>query len=297
MSFSPDTGLVYLPAHDMAFGYVPVANPDVREGFANIGVALPPLPDDRATRAAIRSAAKGVLLAWDPVSQREVWRSERRGPWNGGTLATAGGLVFQGTGDGQFLAMDARTGKTLWSADNQAATLAGPVSYEAGGEQYVAVLSGYGSSFFLVGGFLAPTEGNPLNGRVNVFKLGGTAARPAIDLRRPPTPKPPTVTLSPAQYQQSALLYEHHCAICHGVAAVTGGVLPDLRRSVRLQGADEWRRVVVDGDLAPRGMPRFGRYVSAADAELIRSYVARQAVVLYEAEASQSVGRAPERAR
>jgi quinohemoprotein ethanol dehydrogenase len=116
-------------------------------------------------------------------------------------------------------------------------------------------------------------------------------------MQRVPTPKPPTVTVSPAQYRQAGLLYEHHCAICHGTAGVAGGVLPDLRRSVRLQRADEWRRVVVDGDLAPRGMPRFGRYVSAADAELIRAYVARQAVVLYEAEASQSVGRAPERAR
>ena len=118
-----------------------------------------PLPDDAAVRAAIKGASKGMLIAWDPVAQREVWRSDRRGPVNGGTLATAGGLVFQGTGDGQFLALDARTGKTLWSTDNQAATLAGPISYEIGGEQYIAVLGGYGGAFFLIEGFLAASEG------------------------------------------------------------------------------------------------------------------------------------------
>ena len=141
------------------FGYAHDANPVTREGFHNLGVAFDPLPDDAAVRAAIKSASKGMLLAWDPVAQREVWRSDRRGPWNGGTLATAGGLVFQGTGDGQFLALDARTGKTLWSTDNQAATLAGPISYEIGGEQYVAVLAGYGGSFFLIEGFVAASEG------------------------------------------------------------------------------------------------------------------------------------------
>jgi quinohemoprotein ethanol dehydrogenase len=293
MSFSPDTGLVYLPAHDMAFAYVHVASPVAREGFTNLGVALPSLPDDDAARAAIRGASKGVLLAWDPVAQREVWRSERRGPWNGGTLATAGGLVFQGTGDGQFLAMDARTGKTLWSTDNQAATLAGPITYEIEGEQYVAVLGGYGSLFFLVAGFLAPAEGNALNGRVHVFKLGAATLRPAINLQRPPTPKPPAIPLTAVAYGRAAQLYEHHCAICHGVAGVTGGVLPDLRRSLRLHSADEWRRVVVDGDLAPRGMPRFGRYVPANDAELMRAYVARQAAALYEGEMRAAKAAAP----
>ena len=166
MSYSPETGLVYLPAQDNALGYAHDPALDVREGFDNIGVAIDPLPDDEAVRAAIRSASKGMLLAWDPVAQRQVWRSDRTGPWNGGTLATAGGLVFQGTGDGQFLALDAKTGKTLWSADNQAATLAGPISFAVGDEQYVAVTAGYGGSFFLIDSFLGPAQGNPLNGRV-----------------------------------------------------------------------------------------------------------------------------------
>ena len=287
MSFSPQTGLVYLPAQDMAFGYAHDANAITRPGFNNLGLAIDPLPDDAAVRAAIKSASKGMLLAWDPIAQREVWRSDRRGPWNGGTLATAGGLVFQGTGDGQFLALDARSGTTLWSTDNQAATLAGPISYEIGGEQYVAVVGGYGGSFFLIEGFVAASEGHALNGRVYVFKLGGTASRPALNLQKPPMLKPPAIRVSADAYKRSAQLYERNCTVCHGVAAITGGVLPDLRRSIRLQDAVAWRRAVVDGDLASLGMPRFGKYVPAQDAELIRAYVARQAGMLYAAEASR----------
>ena len=287
MSFSPQTGLVYLPAQDMAFGYAhdPVAV--ARPGFSNLGLTIDPLPDDAAVRAAIKSASKGMLLAWDPIAQREVWRSDRRGPWNGGTLATAGGLVFQGTGDGQFLALDAATGKTLWSTDNQAATLAGPVSYEIGGEQYIAVLGGYGGSFFLIEGFVAAAEGHALNGRVYVFKLGGTSSRPVLNLQKPPMLKPPAIRVSADSYKRSAQLYERNCTVCHGVAAITGGVLPDLRRSIRLQDAVAWRRAVVDGELAPLGMPRFGKYVSSEDAELIRAYVARQAAMLYTTETNR----------
>jgi PQQ-dependent dehydrogenase (methanol/ethanol family) len=284
MSYSPETGLVYLPAQDNALGYAHEPALDVREGFDNLGVAIDPLPDDEAVRAAIRSASKGMLLAWDPVAQRQVWRSDRTGPWNGGTLATAGGLVFQGTGDGQFLALDATTGKTLWSADNQAATLAGPISFAVGDEQYVAVTAGYGGSFFLIDSFLGPAQGNPLNGRVYAFKLGGTAPKPVLHYRRAPRPTPPRLGLKAVAYARGARLYERNCTGCHGVAALSGGVLPDLRRSVRLQDAVAFRRAVVDGELAPLGMPRFGKYVSAEDAELIRAYVARQALMAYEAE-------------
>ena len=284
MSFSPQTGLIYLPAQEMAFPYTHDPADEVRDGFNNIGLVIDPLPDDEAVRAAIRSASKGMLIAWDPVAQREVWRSDRRGPWNGGTLATAGGLVFQGTGDGQFLALDARTGKTVWSADNQAATLAGPITYSIAGEQYVAVTAGYGGAFFLIDSFTGPAEGNPLNGRVYVFKLGGTAAKPVINYRKAPVPMPPTIQVSADEYKRGAQLYERNCTVCHGVGALSSGVLPDLRRSALIQDAGAFRHVVVDGLLAPRGMPRFEKYVSAADAELIRAYVARQAKMAYDAE-------------
>jgi PQQ-dependent dehydrogenase (methanol/ethanol family) len=287
MSFSPQTGLVYFPAQELALTYRHDPRPVAREGFYNIGILFDMLPDDNAVRAAIKSASTGVLLAWDPVAQREVWRVNRRGPWNGGTLATAGGLVFQGTGDGEFVAMDAKTGKALWSTNNQAATLAGPITYEIAGEQYIAVTAGFGSSFFLIEAFLAPTIGNALNSRVYVFKLDGTAARPALNLQMAPVARPPVIPVSQDAYVRGGRLYETNCTTCHGVAAVTGGVLPDLRRTPRLQDAAAWQRVVLGGELSKLGMPRFERHLSVDDAELIRAYVAKQAAMLYAAEGGQ----------
>jgi hypothetical protein len=61
-------------------------------------------------------------------------------------------------------------------------------------------------------------------------------------------------------------------------------VLPDLRKSGRLRDADLWKRAVVGAELTTQGMPRFERHITAADAELIRAYVARQAATLYEEE-------------
>ena len=78
-----------------------------------------------------------------------------------------------------------------------------------------------------------------------------------------------------------AQLYQRNCTVCHGVAALSGGVLPDLRRSILIQDPVAFRGVVFDGERAPLGMPRFGKYVSAADAELIRAYVSRQAKTAY----------------
>jgi mono/diheme cytochrome c family protein len=280
MSFSPQTGLVYLPIQDLARAYSMDSAYERREGLYNIGVAVSAFPDDLDVRKAMKSSVVAALVAWDPVAQNEVWRAPRRGPWNGGTLAVAGGLVFQGTVDGRFLALDVTSGKELWSYDNQAATLAGPISYSADGEQYVAVTAGYGTSFFLAKGLFV-TEGAPINARVYSFKLGGKAAKPHIVFTKIPTPKPPILETTEAEYARGQELYGRYCVVCHGIAAITGGVTPDLRKSARLQEAAWWRRAVVDGDLASLGMPRFGAHVSPPDAELIRAYVARQAGFLY----------------
>jgi mono/diheme cytochrome c family protein len=277
MAFSPRTGLVYLPTQELPFEFRTESPFIVRPGFWNTGVSRRPLSDDPAVRAAIKKGASGALVAWDPAAQKEVWRAPRRGPWNGGTLATAGGLVFQGTVDGQFLAMDAGSGKELWSHDNQAATLAGPISYAIDGEQYVAVLAGNGSVFYLTASFLAPTEVGPVSGRVYVFKIGGNAPKPTLDRLTASTTPPPSIPATPEQYTRGSQLYANYCVACHGAGAIAGGAVPDLRRSPRLHDAAVWARIVHKGELGGRGMPGFWDQLTAADAELIRAYVARQA--------------------
>ncbi|AMY08539.1 Quinohemoprotein alcohol dehydrogenase ADH-IIG precursor [Luteitalea pratensis] len=284
MSYSPQTGLVYIPIQDGAIDFAHDPAYTRLEGFQNLGVLIGTLPDDPQVRKAIRNGYRGALLAWDPIARKAAWRAERRGAYNGGTLAVAGGVVFQGTIDGHFLAMDAKTGKELWSFDNQAATLAGPVSYELDGEQYISVPAGYGGVFFLINGLFLPREGSPANARVYTFKLGGSAPRPVIQFARIPTPKPPVLPVTADQYRRGGFLYDTFCLNCHGIAAITGGVLPDLRKSGRLQDAVLWKAAVVDEELASRGMPRFSRHISAADAELIRAYVAGQAGLLFNQE-------------
>ena len=89
----------------------------------------------------------GRLLAWDPVKQKEAWRVEYPAPWNGGTLTTAGNLVFQGTADGRFVAYDATSGKTLWETPTGTGVVAAASTYMLDGVQYVSVAVGWGGVF------------------------------------------------------------------------------------------------------------------------------------------------------
>ena len=137
MSWNPSTGLVYLPAQNNNsyyekledFRYTPREwNTGTARGP---GVTRPPRPELTGPRT--------VLLAWDPVENREVWRKEGVGR-NGGTLSTAGNLVFRGSGN-RLIAHDAQTGEQLWEArvGDGAAT---PVTFELDGRQYVSILAG-----------------------------------------------------------------------------------------------------------------------------------------------------------
>ena len=281
MSMSRQTGLVYIPVQELAQDYTSDPAFVYRPGRWNTGTVHAPLPEDRATRAAIRNSMQGFLLAWDPVNQREAWRVRLEAPWNGGTLATAGGLVFQGTLDGHFRAYDARTGERLWDYDNQAATMGGPVSYAIDGQQYVASLASYGTLFYLPAGFgIANPPTAPQRGRVNVFRLGGTAQLPARELVRLPMERPPAIRANAATLQRGAVVYTQFCMACHGFGAISGGVLPDLRRAPSLQDANVWTQTV-HGARAANGMPDFTQWVSDGDAEAVRAYVAQEAMTLY----------------
>src|SRR3546814_9082919 len=88
-----------------------------------------------------------LLIAWDPVKQKPVWTQDYVTVWNGGTLATAGGLVFQGTADGRFVAYAADTGKKLWQTPANTGVMDGPISYTIDGQQYVTVEDGCGGTF------------------------------------------------------------------------------------------------------------------------------------------------------
>ena len=294
MSFSPVTGFVYLPIHlqEFVFNDDPAFTPSALT--TNLGIrrgaqASEPAARDAAARATIGSA-RGRLIAWDPVTQREVWRSERAGPANGGALSTAGGLVFQGTGTGQFLALDADDGELLWSAEAQTGVVAAPVSYEVDGVQYVAVMVGRGGSWSMAGDE-ASTKGNDLPNisRLLVFALDGTAELPPV----PPSPvrllNPPPAIAAAETLAHGEAVYGTYCGRCHGRAgAANFGILPDLRYSALLATSEAWAAVVLGGQLAANGMASFAPVVSADDADAIRAYVIAQAHAALTAQAAPS---------
>src|ERR1019366_6001871 len=183
MWFSPQTHLVYFPVADLPFPYVPEANAAHHNLAWNTGVDFNAgsLPQEPKIKAEILGSLKGHLVAWDPIANKEVWRAELGHPWNGGVVSTAGNLVFQGTGMGEFVAYRADTGERLWSADTQAGVLAAPISYEVDGDQYVAIEVGWGGAFGLAAGELARDSHIASNlPRILVYKLGGSAALPAL---------------------------------------------------------------------------------------------------------------------
>src|SRR2546422_3555699 len=120
----------------------------------------------------------GFLLAWDPVNQKERWRVPYASFWNGGTLTTAGNLVFQGTSDGRFVAYSANKGEKLWEANIGIGIIASPVTYEVDGVQYVSIMAGWGGAFPLAGG-----DGKgavPAAGKLLTFALNGKQPLPEI---------------------------------------------------------------------------------------------------------------------
>jgi PQQ-dependent dehydrogenase (methanol/ethanol family) len=283
MSYSPETGLVYVPVHELALGYAHDRAFRLLSRHWNTGVARSPFPEDAATRAAVVAGSTRQLVAWDPVARRAAWRVDRGGPWNGGTLATAGGLVFQGTIGGQFQALDARTGAVLWDHDNRAPSLSGPMTYEVDGEQYVTVLGGFGTALYLVAPALAPLPGAQINGRVYTFSLGGTATVPSVERPTVPMPAPPAIDASAERLATGADLYGRLCAMCHGAGAIAGAV-PDVRSSAAIQTEAGWREMVLGGERIPLGMPSFDESLTPEALEEIRAYVARQATIQYRAE-------------
>jgi PQQ-dependent dehydrogenase (methanol/ethanol family) len=266
MSYSPRTGLVYVPAMHAPLTLADDVNYTRYPGRWNTGTATLPPPKGREREAGMY----GWLAAWDPVAQKERWRVRYDFPWNGGTLATAGDLVFQGDARGLFHAYDANDGRELWRFTADQGIMAGPISYRVNGEQYVAVLSGYGGSM----GVATEIEWAPRpqpEGRLLVFKLGGSAAIAKTEIA-----KRPYVTsverFSQAQLAEGQKWYLQFCRICHA-----GPTNPDLFRSPALRSAAAWKAIVHDGALKDNGMIAFSPWIDQAQVEAIRAYVLDEA--------------------
>ena len=280
MSYSPKTGLVYIPANLAAFPYA--AAKDWKPsaiGFQTAqDSAAVAMPANAAARAGALAASTGALIAWDPVAQKAVWSVPQLSPWNGGTLATAGNVVFQGDAQGNFNAYSADKGQKLWSFPAQTGVIAAPMTYAIDGQQYVAVLAGWGGVWDIATGVLSGKSGVTRNiSRLLVFKLGATGTLPPPPPLNKLTLDPPAFKGTPAQVALGASVYGRYCSVCHGDAAVAGGLNPDLRHSAMIGTPEAISMVVLDGALQHRGMVSFKVALKPADIEAVRQYLIKRA--------------------
>jgi len=277
MAFDPETGLVYIPTLEMPFSYRDDPDFTFEPGRFNSGID--PIA---GSLSMVSGRVVSALVAWDPLRQAEVWRVEHAHVSNGGVLATAGNLVFQGTGRGTFAAYRATDGAKLFEAPTGTGVVAPPITYRVGREQYVAVLAGLGGGLAMASGDPPPAvvaSGNA--GRVLVWKLGGGARLPAVERPAPEPVAPIEARLDPARVERGKKLYFRHCSPCHGPAAIAGGFLPDLRSS-RPPVYEALGAIVLEGGRLDRGMPAFGSVLGAEDVADLRDYLLdrRAALVL-----------------
>ncbi len=277
MSRDPTTGYVFLPTQNTSYQYANPGEMEKQEAGWNLGLdpmpSEPRNPQDRARSAALTPSS---LIAWDPVAQSPAWRVDYPVYGNSGTLATGGGLVFQGSADGVFHAYGTNDGMEYWSTEVGDAILGGPVTYELDGEQYVLALAGQGGAIPLTMGLLSGNGPRYMNGRLIAFKLGADAP---LDIAEPnPLPALDTsTTTTSGNVLEGALAYGSFCSVCHGPAALSVGSIPDLRFSSSILNQDAFMSIVLDGLFESRGMASFSEDLGAIEVENIRAYLLQQA--------------------
>jgi quinohemoprotein ethanol dehydrogenase len=299
MSYSPQTGLVYIPANDAPNVLIDLhRNPGAQISFIDeasdgVGYVYPdhdydpaawqplfgPLPKVASSNPHTGKAlVRSMIKAWDPVKQRVVWEQQTSADYfllDGGTLSTAGNLVFAGREDGHFVAYAADSGALLKSLDTGTPIMSAPVTYEVAGTQYVAVMAAHGGEY--MNSFAGTAAMKYVNeGRIIAFKLGAPADVPKPMLRvteRYATP--PARAGTAAQIDAGSKLFNVWCARCHALGVP--GVTPDLSRlNDGIATPEVFRAIVLQGALASRGMPRFSDVLSPADAEALHDYLIGQ---------------------
>ncbi|MDP1868533.1 MAG: PQQ-dependent dehydrogenase, methanol/ethanol family [Bradyrhizobium sp.] len=269
MSFNPQTGLVYLPAQGVPVNLTPekklTQNAQEPGKFAsaagwNVGFILDATPP--------KNKPFGRLLAWDPVKQKEVWRAEYVAPWNGGTLTTAGNLVFQGTADGRFIAYNATTGEKLWESPTGTGVVAAASTYMIDGKQYVSIAVGWGGVFGIT--VRATEYRSP--GTVYTFAIDGKAPLPEF-VKYQTEGLLAGVKYDPKDVPEGTAIYVAACVQCHLVPGVhNGGNVRNLAY-IGKASIENLKDFVFKGPHRDQGMPDFTGKLTEADVVKIQAFI------------------------
>lgn len=276
-SYNAKTGLVYIPVASM---------PTLLEADPNGRVGGTISHDYLGMGEDPKWKAYGELVAWDPVKQEARWRAPHALPNNGGTLTTAGNLVFQGTADGRFEAYAANSGKLLWQFDVGGAVVSAPSTVEVDGKQFVVIASGNAGAMNLgtAQARASSTMQTRTQARLIAFALDGQAAfsKPAgLTIPKPPRPRPEEVLARKGESAFEAF----GCAFCHGHQAESAhGAIKDLRLA-NAQTHDQWAGIVLGGLRVDKGMPPFGQLgMTMNDVSAVQAYVLSEAWKGYDAQ-------------
>jgi quinohemoprotein ethanol dehydrogenase len=293
MAYDAERGMTFIPAIES--GNVIVETSGRRAGLVEGQFTTPafppegydpktmrglygPLPPLRflASRVKTNMASRGFLRAWSVAQHKIIWETQSATNWDGGVLATGGGLVFQGDANGNLNAYASDSGRQVASVQVGSSMMASPITYRVNGTQYIAVMAGYGGGATITGTPLDPASaayrfGN--EGRIIALKIGGPAPPLPPARTDPPSPDPPPRPTAHAQIPQGEVLYNRYCSRCHVFGR---GNLPDLRRmNPATHGI--FNSIVLQGAYAPKGMGRFDDVLSPADAEAVHAYLIDQA--------------------
>ncbi len=239
----------------MAFPYIPDSKFKPRTLTWNVGIDLDAgsLPQDEKIKKHLKEQSARTSRGLGPGGAEGSLARPVREPWNGALLSTAGNLVFQGTAMGDFVAYQANDGSRLWSAPTQAGVVARRSATKSAASSTWRCWSGWGGVFGLAPGELALEKHTRTNvPRMLAFKLNGTDSLPAPSPAPRPVLNPPPDKAGAATITAGKALYHNYCGTCHGDAAVSAGILPDLRYSKYLADADVFTRIVREGVLEQR---------------------------------------------
>lgn len=279
MSYSPETGLVYIPTAHNADPLVAkegrgMDDADTFAGGAGANVTISnklylenvfdPNPE-----APTPGVGTGRLVAWDPVAQKEVWGIDQPGMYNGGLLTTSSGLLMQGDAEGMFIIRDNINGDVLKKIDLRSGIVAPPITYAVDGEQYITILAGWGGHMAKFHKHVPRLH----QGTIYTFKLGGTAEYPEkLEPVEPRDITSRTTDASGLTIGHGWNVFSRFCIACHALPGSGDMATPDLARSTESL-FDNYSTIVKDGLLAPRGMPGFGDAISDNEIRDLKEFI------------------------
>lgn len=304
MSYSPQTGLVYIPSLETGAILADVTkNPGSRVHWLDQQLGITEIVPDKTLSydyweslvgqlprfevpSSKRSLLRGLLRAWDPLTRRVVWEqqtSEDYAVFDGGTMATAGGLVLAGREDGAMVAYDAKTGLILKTIQTGSAIMAAPMTFEVGGKQYVSVLCGHGGMFL---NFLGTVARDYINeDRILTFAIDGMPETPTPPRRILPASRavpPLTRNGSTELVEAGRSLFIAHCARCHTLN--TPAISSDLTRSSTIYSIETLDAILLRGALSSAGMGKFDDVLTEQDLPALQAYLVNETWDAYQQE-------------